>query len=805
MNFRVLDGDIYFSEEFIKLHEIREQFLQDAFNCVLNLREEFFNKFKTVEQLLKDGEAFGYEYLNAYILKAVEIVKGFGVSEIDDSIFIKNYYLKNYFIWIDTLEKIKSNKFEGINLNNDDILYVKLNINSELIKKPFELSEKDIELESNNTESNISAEISNNLINSMIESIFNINFAIVDILKDNNIENISIYNNIDQINRSNELIKQLLEDKIPKEKEIDTITEIIKLNPYNENIYKAILYKYGDKDNQLQKLGEFLGYNNIQEYKYKLLDKYYRSLPKDTIDEINESKKLVLEFSNKLFIKNPQGYIEELEKLITNQESLEPKIQNKEIEYACKMATVTDYKPIRKDKLRINKNVFIIVGVSIISFVAIYLLLALYFNSHFLFRTSINGINVGGKSVKSVEKIMSRKAQEYSLTIEGRNNATEEIVGADIDVSYDFSEDINKILNNQNEFMWIKSIFKKNENNITDGISYDEIKLKQVIGNLDCINESIIQPPVNAYITYSEGEYKIIEEDKGSKVIYDKLYSQVLSSIENFNYILNLDEEKCYEEPQYTSESKAVVEAKKIVDKYMKSKITYKTADNEIIIDDALINKWINIDDDFNVNINEEAIKDYIDTLGESYDNIGNTRTFTRWSGEVIKVSTSPGIYYIDRDSVANDIIDSIKGGTEVNKELIFKTPNATDEYVINTFVEIDLTNQTIVYYKNGNIITQGNIVTGNVSAGHATPPGVFKLDWKTKDTVLRGDGYASPVSFWMPFNGGIGLHDASWRSVFGGTIYKTNGSHGCVNLPYNVAKDIYYNIEEKTTIICRY
>ena len=805
MNFRVLDGDIYFSEEFIKLHEIREQFLQDAFNCVLNLREEFFNKFKTVEQLLKDGEAFGYEYLNAYILKAVEIVKEFGVSEIDDSIFIKNYYLKNYFIWINTLEKIKSNKFEGINLNNDDILYVKLNINSELIKKPFELSEKDIELESNNTESNISAEISNNLINCMIESIFNINFAIVDILKDNNIENISIYNNIDQINKSNELIKQLLEDKIPKEKEIDTITEIIKLNPYNENIYKAILYKYGDKDNQLQKLGEFLGYNNIQAYKYKLLDKYYRSLPKDTIDEINESKKLVLEFSNKLFIKNPQGYIEELEKLITNQESLEPKIQNKEIEYDCKIATVTDYKPIRKDKLRINKNMFIIAGVSIISFAAIYLLLALYFNSHFLFRTSINGINVGGKSVKSVEKIMSRKAQEYSLTIEGRNNATEEIVGADIDVSYDFSEDINKILNNQNEFMWIKSIFKKNENNITDGISYDEIKLKQVIGNLDCINESIIQPPVNAYITYSEGEYKIIEEDKGNKVIYDKLYSQILSSIENFNYILNLDEEKCYEEPQYTSESKAVVEAKKIVDKYMKSKITYKTADNEIIIDDALINKWINIDDDFNVNINEEAIKDYIDTLGESYDNIGNTRTFTRWSGEVIKVSTSPGIYYIDRDSVANDIIDSIKGGKEINKELVFKTPNATDEYVINTFVEIDLTNQTIVYYKNGNIITQGNVVTGNVSAGHATPPGVFKLDWKTKDTVLRGDGYASPVSFWMPFNGGIGLHDASWRSVFGGTIYKTNGSHGCVNLPYNVAKDIYYNIEEKTTIICRY
>ena len=137
--------------------------------------------------------------------------------------------------------------------------------------------------------------------------------------------------------------------------------------------------------------------------------------------------------------------------------------------------------------------------------------------------------------------------------------------------------------------------------------------------------------------------------------------------------------------------------------------------------------------------------------------------------------------------------------------DLTFKTPTATDEYVLNTFVEVDLTNQTVIYYKNGEVITQGNVVTGNVSQGHATPAGVYKLDWKAKDYVLRGQGYASPVNFWMPFNGGIGLHDASWRSQFGGSIYKTNGSHGCVNMTYSVAKAIYDNIEEHTTIICKY
>ena len=143
--------------------------------------------------------------------------------------------------------------------------------------------------------------------------------------------------------------------------------------------------------------------------------------------------------------------------------------------------------------------------------------------------------------------------------------------------------------------------------------------------------------------------------------------------------------------------------------------------------------------------------------------------------------------------------------GKSVTKDLTFKTPTATDEYVINTFVEVDLTNQTVIYYKNGEVITQGNVVTGNVSQGHATPAGVYKLDWKAKDYVLRGQGYASPVNFWMPFNGGIGLHDASWRSQFGGSIYKTNGSHGCVNMTYSVAKAIYDNIEEHTTIICKY
>ena len=61
---------------------------------------------------------------------------------------------------------------------------------------------------------------------------------------------------------------------------------------------------------------------------------------------------------------------------------------------------------------------------------------------------------------------------------------------------------------------------------------------------------------------------------------------------------------------------------------------------------------------------------------------------------------------------------------------------------------------------------------------------------------LFRGDNYESHVKFWMPFNMGEGLHDATWRAKFGGTIYKTSGSHGCVNLPLKKAEEIFGIVE---------
>ena len=116
--------------------------------------------------------------------------------------------------------------------------------------------------------------------------------------------------------------------------------------------------------------------------------------------------------------------------------------------------------------------------------------------------------------------------------------------------------------------------------------------------------------------------------------------------------------------------------------------------------------------------------------------------------------------------------------------------------------MEIDLSAQKLWLYKNGERIITTSFVSGSVAEGHRTPTGIYSIYSKQTDRYLTGADYRSFVNYWMPFLGGYGLHDANWRSSFGGTIYYYDGSHGCVNLPSSAAKKIYNNVSVGTKVI---
>ena len=118
------------------------------------------------------------------------------------------------------------------------------------------------------------------------------------------------------------------------------------------------------------------------------------------------------------------------------------------------------------------------------------------------------------------------------------------------------------------------------------------------------------------------------------------------------------------------------------------------------------------------------------------------------------------------------------------------------------TYVDVDITNQTLIYYQQGEVALASEIVSGNVGAGNGTPTGVFFIDTKVPGKYLVGPTWNVWVDRWMKFTGAVGIHDATWRSKFGGDIYQHNGSHGCVNLPHDAALKLYDMVDIGTMVV---
>ena len=115
-------------------------------------------------------------------------------------------------------------------------------------------------------------------------------------------------------------------------------------------------------------------------------------------------------------------------------------------------------------------------------------------------------------------------------------------------------------------------------------------------------------------------------------------------------------------------------------------------------------------------------------------------------------------------------------------------------------FINLDISDQNLKLYKNGQVTLNVPVVTGNISKGHNTPLGAYSIGNKlSKDTMggrIHLSKYDAYVDYWIPFIGGsYGFHDADWRTssqLTNKNTYLKNGSHGCVNMITEDAKELY-------------
>lgn len=465
---------------------------------------------------------------------------------------------------------------------------------------------------------------------------------------------------------------------------------------------------------------------------------------------------------------------------------------------------------IKKDRdnttKRINrKKLLIIPGVLVGVAAVVYIAGAVYYRSHFFKGTNIYGTDVSKMKIEDFkDKLSDYKIQVEQKDKEG-NKFTEELSVEDLGVDVASTQELERILDSQNIWRW-----PFNNSTVYCGggtlISYDADKTETAVSGLKCLQEEQVQKRKNAYISeYKSGEgYSIVPEIDGNQLDYERTLEVIEAAIINLDTKIDLDAEDCYKKARITSDNESLNRKLDKMNKYVSTVVTYEFGDNTEILDGETINKWISLEDG-KVVFDENGVSEYVATLRRKYDTIFRSREFKTSYGKTITIEGGDYGWWMNTGEETKELTELIKKGKVVKRTpCYYQTAQSYGEKDYgDTYVEINLTAQHVFLYKDGKKILETDCVSGNSARGFDTPTGVYGITYTERNATLNGENYSTPVSYWMPFNKNVGLHDAGWRSSFGGQIYKTNGSHGCVNLPPSAAKAIFSYVSKGTPVVC--
>ena len=462
-------------------------------------------------------------------------------------------------------------------------------------------------------------------------------------------------------------------------------------------------------------------------------------------------------------------------------------------------------KKSRKSKYAKAKK--IVLGI-LLAYIAVLLIIygagVFYFSKHFFLGAQINGADCSGKTVKEVETSIADEIASYALTIKERGKNTEVITATGIELTYVKDGKIQELMEKQNPFLWFLSFAENNAHTMSATTAFSEEKLTKVILGLNCFAEETIQQPEDAHLEMGENGYEIIPEKEGNALDQEKTTAVIREAIAAGKTEIDLQKEDCYLKPSVYENDKTLISQRDQSNQYLKATITFDFSDRQEVVDKNVIKDWLTTNDEQEIVLDEEKVKEYVVAMAKKYDTFGYPRKFKTSYGETITVSGGDYGWLIARNDTTAKLIEAIKSGKSQTMEpdYTYKGYVRDTDDIGNTYVEISLARQHMWFYKDGQLLVDTDVVTGNHNQGLDTHTGVYGIMYKERNATLVGENYSSPVKYWMPFYANTGMHDASWRTVFGGTEYINNGSHGCVNTPEANAEKIFNNIEKGVPVV---
>lgn len=463
-----------------------------------------------------------------------------------------------------------------------------------------------------------------------------------------------------------------------------------------------------------------------------------------------------------------------------------------------------------------KKHLVWVLCASLVMIFIAYGLIAMYYESHFLPNTTINGFVCSNYEVEEAVELINNRIHDYKLKVMGRVNEDGEIgllgeiKADDIKlIAVDTYSAAEFILKEQNSLLWIESLLGKNyHNSLVQSVDCDVAFLEWSIENWDVVQRMV--KPRDAYIgEYSEEDnaYTIIPEVVGNYLDVQKAFDYIKAAIFAQETELHLEDTDCYMQVSVTADDKVLKQKIDTINQWLSTKVTYDWNGMEVIVDGELIREWTSFENG-EPRLDEEAVGAFVAMMAEERDTYGKNRNFMTSLGVEKTLPSGAYGWKTDKEGETEALLQLIYEGSTTEREPLYisKGRQKGMNDIGSSYVEADLTNQHLYLYYKGNLVLETDFVSGIMTdPGCVTPYGVFGLTYKTTNAVLRGADYETPVFYWMPFHGNFGMHDATWRTEFGGDIYLTNGSHGCLNLPLDSAKTIYEYVSTGFPIICYY
>lgn len=329
------------------------------------------------------------------------------------------------------------------------------------------------------------------------------------------------------------------------------------------------------------------------------------------------------------------------------------------------------------------------------------------------------------------------------------------------------------------------------------------------------IVSSVGKPPKNAGIVVREGVVVAVPDEGGLQVDQRKMTSLISETFGSAT-------DQAFElEPEPVDAPIAIeqtVPAQQKTQAYLQRRLTFQYGQKQFIPSPVDIGYWVVVEPDQEINpknlvvkISEQEVRGYVQAVANQINkNPVNKREVVANGQATVEREGKEGLAVDQEDTVRQTLAAMSSGQDSViaikTNPIPFKT-EAPKTTVLNNskYIEVNLSTQRLYAYENGQLIYTTPITSGASALGRGTVTGMYAIYYKTRNTYLNGAAYGwnynSFVQYWMPFYQGYGLHDASWRSVYGTQSYPTDGSHGCVNLPTAAATFIYNWSSVGTTV----